>query len=181
MIGEVAAEFRNTVSSNDNLINKCIIPYLVPNKQNSAFESSKNNIKYKNCVQDTQGKAENSTVSKTGISNTHQSTSSKESKDILNHQSNETNNVFELGETNARTDGAQDTLEGLFHIENIKLCSSQHHLLSNTFLVCKPFWLDSALLTDNFMIDNTENNQHLNYLEVCILKVEKISPTTCWY
>lgn len=174
MIGEVAAEFRSTVSSSDNLMNKCIIPYLVPHKQNSAVESSKYDNKYKNCVQDTQGKAENATVSKTGISNTHQSTSSKESKDILNHQSNETSNVFELGETNARTDGAQDTLEGLFHIGNIKFCNSQHHLLSNTFLVCKPFWLDGALLTEHFMIDNTENNQHLNYLEVSILNIEII-------
>lgn len=70
-----------------------------------------------------------------------------------------------LNQLEDRTDDGGDELKGLFHIGQINYCS-WYQATSETFLVCRPFWVDSALVTDNCQNQMQEDNFHLNYLEV---------------
>lgn len=65
-------------------------------------------------------------------------------------------------------DDADDKLNGLFHIGQINYCS-WYQSTSDTFLVCRPFWSESALVTDNCPNKTNEENYQLNYLEVRFL------------
>lgn len=72
-----------------------------------------------------------------------------------------------LGKVNEMADDdTDDKLNGLFHIGQINYCS-WYQSTTDTFLVCRPFWSESALVTDNCSNKTNEENYQLNYLEVC--------------
>lgn len=64
-------------------------------------------------------------------------------------------------------DDATNGLSGLFHIGNINYCS-WYELKSEMFLVCRPFWVDTAIVTENCQHKTNEENYKLNYLEVSL-------------
>lgn len=71
-----------------------------------------------------------------------------------------------LGKVNEMPDdNTDDKLNGLFHIGQINYCS-WFQSSTDTFLVCRPFWSESALVTDNCPNKTNEENYQLNYLEV---------------
>lgn len=65
-------------------------------------------------------------------------------------------------------------LNGLFHIGQIDYCS-WYQSSAETFLVCRPFWSESALVTENCSNENTQ----LNYLELfAVICDQKLQETT---
>lgn len=70
-----------------------------------------------------------------------------------------------LGKKDDVSDESSDELKGLFHIGEINYCSWYQSTM-DTFLVCRPFWSESALVTENCQNKTNEENYQLNYLEV---------------
>lgn len=62
-------------------------------------------------------------------------------------------------------DDVGNELKGLFHIGQINYCS-WYQSTTDTFIVCRPFWSDIALVTENCPNKTNEENYQLNYLEV---------------
>lgn len=73
--------------------------------------------------------------------------------------------IHGLCKSDELSDDGGNELKGLFHIGQINYCS-WYQSTSETFLVCRPFWIDSALVTDNCQNKTKEENYQLNYLEV---------------
>lgn len=71
----------------------------------------------------------------------------------------------ELSKSDELADEAENELKGLLHIGQINYCSWYQSVL-DTFLVCRPFWTDLALVTDNCQNKTKDENYQLNYLEV---------------
>lgn len=70
-----------------------------------------------------------------------------------------------LGKADELADDTENELKGLFHIGQINYCS-WYQSSSDTFLVCRPFWTDLALVTENCQNKSKDENYQLNYLEV---------------
>ncbi|XP_055320202.1 C2 domain-containing protein 3 isoform X2 [Sitodiplosis mosellana] len=83
-----------------------------------------------------------------------------------------------LGNVDDMSDDAGDALNGLFHIGQINYCS-WYQSTADTFLVCRPFWSDSALVTENCPNKTNEENYQLNYLELfSVICDEKLFEST---
>lgn len=126
---------------------------------------------YETCVSDihdnqTDEKSDSSsTLINIGLhSNDTQKTNGKKKENIPDEQPDK-QPTHELGEMDGRQDENGDELKGLFHIGQINYCDGSQ-LTTNNFLVCRPFWSDSALVTENCKNKTNEENYQLNYLEV---------------
>lgn len=72
-----------------------------------------------------------------------------------------------LNKPDELNDDDDEELVGLFHVGLINYCS-WFQSTSDTFLVCRPFWSESALVTENCQNKTKEDNYQLNYLDVRI-------------
>lgn len=71
-----------------------------------------------------------------------------------------------------------ERLRGLFHIGSINFCSwfvASTTTTAETFLVCRPFWTESALVTEKCQHKTKEENFQLDYLEVGIKIVKNVT------
>lgn len=77
-----------------------------------------------------------------------------------------TNKDFIHGSSNVDelNDDAENELKGLFYVGQINCCS-WYQSIEETFLVCRPFWVDAALVTDNCLDKTKDETYQLNYLE----------------
>lgn len=78
-----------------------------------------------------------------------------------------TNEDFTHGSSNVDelNDDVENELNGLFYIGQMNYCS-WYQSIEETFLVCRPFWMDAALVTDNCLDKTKDETYQLNYLEL---------------
>lgn len=88
--------------------------------------------------------------------NSHSNGSNENAKQMDEQKTNEVSSP-QILKNQSKNDGEESSLSGLFYVGLINLDRSKS---SETFLVCRTFWHDSAILTENC------RNNILNYLEV---------------
>lgn len=72
---------------------------------------------------------------------------------------------LQLNKPDELNDDNENELKGLFHVGLINYCS-WFESASDTYLVCRPFWSESILGTENCQNKTKEENYQLNCLEV---------------
>lgn len=120
----------------------------------------------RSCVHDEQHTDRNTgNASIPAESISHSSQSHQNQQQLMNSRlSGLSNNNHALG-MNDSPAMPDDTLQGLFYVGQ---CSSLQPI-SETLLICRPFWTNDVLVTESYR-SRREDNCYLNYLEVSVPK-----------
>lgn len=99
---------------------------------------------------------------------THSNNAQKLNSDRLKNMNDDMSNKdlsHKLCKSDELIDESENELNGLFHIGHINYCSWYQTML-DTFLVCRPFWTDCALVTESCQNKTNDENYQLNYIDV---------------